>query len=104
MDDLHSSLEIETPKGAHIRLVMDNTTAVACVRRGGSKSAILNKMMVTLIRFQLARSWTLSAIHLAGVRNVVADSLSRVSVQQTEWSLDQTSFIICTTHLQKYCC
>ena len=44
--------------------------------------------------FQLARkkSWHLSASHLEGVRNVIADSLSRFAPLESEWSLDDKSF------------
>merc|ERR1711911_417194 len=84
--------ELSPPKGTHIQLVMDNSSAVACVRRGGSRSIILNRMMLTLTPLRLNRSWHLTAQHLAGARNVVADSLSRDSVQMTEWSLDLPSF------------
>ena len=89
--------KVQPARGTHIRLVLDNTTAVACISRGGSRSAVLNKMTLTLLRLQNSRSWTLTASHLAGVRNVVADALSRGSIQQTEWSLDLQSFHFVTT-------
>ena len=40
----------------------------------------------------LAGSWHLSATHLEGVRNVIADSLSRSAPLESEWALDGTSF------------
>ncbi|MEL7079583.1 MAG: reverse transcriptase domain-containing protein, partial [Cyanobacteria bacterium J06582_2] len=88
---------LKPPKNSHIRLIMDNMTTVACIRRGGSRSAVLNQVFTAIVKLQLKRNWTLSANHLAGVRNVLADALSRASVQQTEWSLDTRSFSTVTT-------
>ena len=63
-----------------------------CLNRWGSRSRPINHVMVAI--FSLARrcSWHLSATHLAGVRSVIADSLSRTAPLESECSLDKDSF------------
>ena len=81
------------PRHSHIRLVMDNITAVGCLKRGGSRSPILNGLMKLFVKLQIKKKWFLSTSHLSGIRNVVADSLSRQKPVSTEWTLDKTSFL-----------
>ncbi|MEL7079368.1 MAG: reverse transcriptase domain-containing protein, partial [Cyanobacteria bacterium J06582_2] len=64
---------------SHLHLVMDNLTGVACLKRGGSRSPILNQILKKIFQLQMQNSWHLSVTHLAGVRNVIADSLPRES-------------------------
>ena len=85
--------KLHPPRGSHIRLVLDNQTAVLCIKRGGSRSLSLNAVVLSLEKLREKHGWFLSAVHLAGVRNVLADSLSRDSVQETEWALDHNSFL-----------
>ena len=59
---------------------------------GGSQSPMVNGIIRTIVRKSQLRNWHISVSHLQGVRNVIADSLSRDSPQETEWSLDMTSF------------
>ena len=78
---------------SHIQLVLDNQTAVSCLRRGGSRSPSLNHVVLAIVKLSVRMKWHLSVTHLQGARNVMADSLSRVSPQETEWSLDEQSFL-----------
>ncbi|MEL7079402.1 MAG: reverse transcriptase domain-containing protein [Cyanobacteria bacterium J06582_2] len=80
------------PRRAHIKLVMDNATAVFCITRGGSKSTCLNDVMKSIVKLSIRKQWTLSAVHLSGIQNVLADSLSRHGPISTEWKLDKKSF------------
>ena len=77
---------------SHIHLIMDNMTGVACLRRGGSRSPILNQILKRIFVLQTQMSWHFSVTHLAGVRNVIADSLSRDSTHEGEWSLSRDAF------------
>ena len=61
----------------HFRLVLDSAVAVSCLNRRGSKTPCINHVMVAIFSLAEKHSWHLSATHLEGVRNVVADSLSR---------------------------
>ncbi|MEL7079596.1 MAG: hypothetical protein AAGM46_27310, partial [Cyanobacteria bacterium J06582_2] len=71
---------------------MDNMTGVACLRREGSRSPILNQILKKIFSLQIQRSWHFSVTHLAGVRNVIADSLSRDSTHEGEWTLSWEAF------------
>ena len=83
---------IRPPVGSHIRLVLDNSPEVGCLRRGGLRSPILNSVMRQIIHRKIRMQWFLSAEHLSGVKNVIADSLSRRDPVLTEWTLDEASF------------
>ncbi|XP_066978322.1 uncharacterized protein [Macrobrachium rosenbergii] len=76
----------------HIRLVLDNAVIVHCLNRGGSKSGHINQVMIAIFSLARKHCWHLSATHLAGVWNVIADSLSRTTPLESEWSLDKKSF------------
>ncbi|XP_068203080.1 uncharacterized protein [Palaemon carinicauda] len=76
----------------HIRLVLDSAVIVHCINRGGSRSAHINHVMLAIFSMATSYKWHLSAVRLAGVRNVVADALSRTTPLESEWSLDNRSF------------
>ena len=78
--------------GSHVRVILDNQTAVTCLRRGGSRSAPLNHVVLAIMKFLWARRVHLSVSHPPGTANVVADALSRSAPLGTEWSLDCLSF------------
>ena len=81
------------PPLCHIRLHSDNMTAVNCLNRCGSaRSFPLNSWIVSILRLLSRRSLHLTACHIAGVKNVVADGLSRNVPLSSEWSLDVHSF------------
>lgn len=76
-------------RDTHLKLLMDNTTAVAYVRQqGGSRSLKCNAIARDILQFCLTRNIWLSVSHIAGVDNVLADKESRVFNDQTEWMLD----------------
>ena len=72
--------------------MVDNTTVVHCINRGGSKSPRINHVMLAIFHLAKRRKWHLSAAHVQGVMNVVADSLSRNTAIESEWELDEASF------------
>ena len=79
-------------KGVHIKLFIDNQTAVHCLRRGGSRAKALNHVVLAIVRLSQKKGWYISPTHLAGAQNVIADALSRQKPQEGEWSLDPASF------------
>ena len=79
---------LKVPEKSHIRVMCDNTTAVNIIRRGGSRSAPLNRIMFSIIEVVQAKNLFLSASHIQGCMNIVADQLSRQGPIPTEWSLD----------------
>ena len=78
--------------GSHVRLILDSMVVMHALNRGGSKSPRVNHVMLGIFSLARKKRWHLSACHIEGVRNVIADSLSRTAPQETEWSLDRNSF------------
>jgi hypothetical protein len=76
------------PKG-HIRIVSDNVSVVAAVNhQGGTHSQTLSLAVESMWLWAHARDVHLSAQHLSGMLNVLADAPSRPgSILQTEWTL-----------------
>ncbi len=77
----------------HVRIMSDNTTAVACINKQGStQSSNCNKMARHIWDFGLQRDLWLSAAHCPGVLNTEADAASRKFQDETEWALDPDIF------------
>ena len=75
----------------HIRLMVDNTTAVAVINHmGTSHSDPLTKLTKEIWLWCIPRNIWLSAAHIAGKCNIQADLESRHSVTETEWMLNNT--------------
>ena len=75
--------------GKHVRVCTDNTT-VACYinRQGGARSRPLSLKTEELLRWCHSRSISLTATHVPGKFNILADALSRShSIIQTEWTI-----------------
>ena len=72
----------------HIRLQMDNTTAVAYINMmGGTQSSTLLNMVCSLWQWCLQGGITLSAEHLPGVHNTTVDASSRTFHSSAEWQV-----------------
>ena len=81
---------LPSAQGRHILLNTDNTT-VACYinRQGGARSPTLSKWAEHLLLWCSQHSIVLTAKHIPGKLNVLADSLSRSNlILHTEWTLD----------------
>ena len=77
----------------HIRVKTDNSTAVAYLNNmGGSKSLKCNHISKLIWNWCIQRHIYLSAEHLPGVENIVADKESRHFSKDTEWMLDLPVF------------
>ena len=83
---------INPKRGSHIRLMMDSNTIVHCINRCGSRSPQINHVVLAILGLCRRRGWHVTAAHLAGVRNVTADALSRTAPLESEWTLDHQSF------------
>lgn len=80
--------------GQVVRVMIDNTTAVACLRRFGSiRSAELNRLSWQVLDLASDMGCSLHPVFLPGSRNVTADGLSRRGqTRDTEWALDPRVF------------
>ena len=75
-----------------VRIRTDNTTVVAYVnKQGGARSSSLSIKAEQLLTWCRKQGITLSALHVAGKLNVLADQLSRShQIIHTEWTLSQS--------------
>ena len=77
----------------HVRLRLDNTTAVAYINHmGGSKSSRCNGLAKQMWEWCNQRHIWISAAHLPGKQNTIADFQSRKFNDQTEWMLNKNVF------------
>jgi hypothetical protein len=83
---------VDTSPGDHVMVSSDNITVVAYIKhQGGTKSRTLWKETQPLFQLAIDRQITLSAVHIPGHLNVIADQLSRRGqILPTEWSLNPT--------------
>ena len=80
-------------KDMHIKLLVDNTTAVAYIReQGGSHSLECNKMVRKIWTWAYERNIWLTAAHIPGKINCKADFESRHFKEEYEWMLDKQVF------------
>ena len=89
---LLSLKKLKPKRGIHIRLILDSAVIVHCLNRRGSKTSYINHVLIAIFKLAKKKSWHLSAFHLKGVQNVIADSLSRTTPLESEWFLDTLSF------------
>ena len=83
----------EAQKQKHIRIELDNTTAVSYINAmGGMVSLKCNEIAKDIWQWCIARDIWISAAHIPGVMNEEADKASRVFNDRTEWQLDQRVF------------
>ena len=76
--------------GKSVLLRTDNTSVLNYVNKvGGTRSRNLCSLALQLLRWCHDHQVSVTAIHLAGEKNCLADSLSRHFVSQTEWELDR---------------
>ena len=72
----------------HIRVLSDNMTAVSYINNmGGSTSYICNHVAKLIWGFCIDRNIWISAAHIPGKANTVADRMSRQFNDNTEWKL-----------------
>jgi len=85
-------------QGIHVHLRMDNTSALAYIRRmGGTRSQNLMRVTCEMWDWCLQKGITLSGSHLPGISNQTADWESREVQTSAEWKLNAISFCkICT--------
>ena len=84
---LNSFLKNQSHKVVCLR--MDNTTAVAHVNnKGGTHSPCLLALTLELWQWCLERNIMISAQHVPGKLNTIADSESRVFNDSSEWKID----------------
>ncbi len=82
----------------HVKLMIDNSTAVAYVNNmGGVRSKTCNEMAKTLWLWAVEKNLWLTATYIPGILNVEADQESRQFHDKTEWKLDPLVFTLITS-------
>ena len=81
-------------RGLTIRVLSDNSTAVAAIKKATSKEYHIQNLSELIWRRAVTMRWSLSAAHIKGCYNVLADQLSRNQTLSTEWSLQPKDFRI----------
>ena len=83
----------EKIKNNHVKVLTDNSTAVAYINNmGGTKSLNCNKISRNIWLWCIENGIWLSCSHIPGKSNIEADEKSRLFNDQTEWKLKDTIF------------
>ena len=87
-----------TARSTHIRLKLDNLTALAYINKmGGTHSPECYHVTPQIWKWAIARAIWLSAAYIPGDSNVVADFHSRCFHENKEWALNDTVFALLAT-------
>ena len=81
----------------HVHILTDNSTALAYINNMGCMhSVICNDIAKRIWEFAQNRDFWISSSHIPGVGNTMADKMSRVFNDNTEWMLSHKLFkILC---------
>ncbi|XP_071971333.1 uncharacterized protein [Engystomops pustulosus] len=83
----------EQVQGQNFKILSDNTTTVAYLKRqGGTQSASLQKISKKIFLWAEENVLSLTAVHLKGSENKEADFLSRYTLDPHEWCLNKEVF------------
>jgi hypothetical protein len=78
---------------AHVKLLMDNTAAVAYINKmGGTHSQVLSNLALDLWEWCIHNNVEVSAQHLPGHLNIRADRESRLLPDSSDWKLNPVMF------------
>jgi hypothetical protein len=78
---------------AHVKLLMDNTAAVAYINKmGGTHSQVLSNLALDLWEWCIHNNVEVSAQHLPGHLNIRADRESRLLPDSNDWKLNPVMF------------
>jgi hypothetical protein len=81
----------EILRGKTVLIRSDNTTSVACITKCRTSSSALNELVIFLVEILQQLSLTITAVHIPGSHNDIADHLSRF--QETgDWATNPRVF------------
>ena len=94
LNSIRAKVIVQSKYDVHIRLRIDNVTAVIYINNmGGTKSRICNLIANEIWTWSIYRNIWLSAEHLPGSKNVLADEQSRLFNDTTEWMINKCVFL-----------
>ena len=76
----------------HIRMMIDNKTAVSYINGMGGRTTLCNKIARQIWMWCKERNVWVSAAYLTSKENEIADKMSRISHNNSEWSLSNEIF------------
>ena len=77
----------------YVRLHCDNTTAISYINKfGGCRNTSMNYLSRKIWLWCIDNKASITAIHIPGIHNILADRLSRKFTDNIEWGLDITIF------------
>ena len=79
-------------RNCHIRAMLDNTTAISYINNMGGRTISCNRLTRNLWLWCIERNLWITAAHIPGKLNVIADTESRKTYQDIEWKLDPLVF------------
>ncbi len=83
----------DTMCNVHIKIELDNTTAISYINKMGGKIQRLSEIAQELWMWARDRDIWVSAVHLPGILNIEADAQSRdLSDENKEWKLNPSTF------------
>ena len=81
------------PSTRHVRIMSDNTSAIAYInKKGGTHCMTINDMAVEIWEFCISAGAHISAAHIPGKHNIIADNASRQFQDAAEWMLSPEIF------------
>ena len=83
-------------RDTHIRIMVDNQTALAYINNMGGKTTLCNKITRQIWDWCLQRNVWISAAYLTSKENKEADEQSRISHSNAEWKLNPDIFNLIT--------
>ena len=86
------ALLLVTESGMSVRVHTDSLVSVQVLKKGFSKSPLLDQLASIIWRIVLSRSLDLHLSYIRGNYNVRADQLSRGTVISTEWTLNPQNY------------
>ena len=75
-----------------LRILTDNSAALSAINKASSGAYHLASITEMIWKRASTMKWTISAVHIQGSFNVIADQLSRNTTISTEWSLPKQVF------------
>ena len=84
----------------HVKALVDNTTAMACINQMGTcHSNDINSLVIKIWQWCIRHNIWLSVAHIPGKDNIIADGESRKSRRETEWALNPQIYQDAIAHL-----
>ena len=89
----------------HAHILTDNSTALEYIKNmGGMHSVICNDIAKCMWKFAQNRGFWISSSHIPGLDNTVAEKMSRVFSDNTEWMLSHKFCMTSFSLVQKSIC